>query len=760
MQLPAVLQTNLNFLSLRLSDILTNLPVELKTIRSTDSAGRDEQDVVQIVKALIFKLKNLSAELDSPFKIAVVGSQGTGKSTIINLLLGEALMPSTTMENESAVIKLDYPPNEELVDQAVFELSDNTTKRMSIEEANRIIDKNRRFETDELFIKKIRYVTFYLKKEQLKKIQLINTPGMNVITDDFYPKVQHLFNESDIILWVNSKEQILDDFNSWLIKKIHADNDKIVGLITFPDNLYRQDEISGVTDVVTQFMEKLENRKLLRIDGTIGLFIFNGKFAQISEGHKTNTKFIQDVDDLEEDEENLRMLYNFLHHGFAYSDDPKNIDILKRYNLYGLENFRNQFHLDDEFQLQSFYNYCLNEGYCLLNTENNTALYTKKGLHLLGEASQYYSFGRFSDDILIPMSKESKLKSVKSRVKRILSKTDNVDNSMSRLLQIKKKLEVKKASLSEEERTKIANFNLVINQLNSEYKQWYSNLIDYESDIYRDKLIDIIIVNIEKEISPIDFMKEIKNSLTPSFLKSSNESPVAKKISEIISNAIESVLPKQMEKIAKDANNHIELILLKLEKEFLIKKQISTAKGNSNVNFSSNLDLSIILKNITKLIKPLLIKVMINLAKKDLRKGARTFLKRNITKPLIILIRKILTKMGVNFAKKKVASTAAKAGIGPLGWFLLIADIALAANDIHDMYKEMKNTLSEQLKQEPTFRAGFRDEATNTYEIIIDEVIKTLNHELSAEKEDVTFIIDGILGCENILIELEKFNAN
>jgi hypothetical protein len=55
-----------------------------------------------------------------------------------------------------------------------------------------------------------------------------------------------------------------------------------------------------------------------------------------------------------------------------------------------------------------------------------------------------------------------------------------------------------------------------------------------------------------------------------------------------------------MEKIAKDANNHIELILLKLEKEFLIKKQISTAKGNSNVNFSSNLDLSIILKNITK----------------------------------------------------------------------------------------------------------------------------------------------------------------
>lgn len=760
MQSSAVLQTNLNFLSQRLSDILTNLPAELNTIRSTDSAGRDEQDVGQIVKGLILKLENLSAELDSPFKIAVVGSQGTGKSTIINLLLGEALMPSTTMENESAVIKLAYPPNEELVGQAVFELSDDSIKTTSIEEANRIIDKNRRLETDESFVKKIKYVTFYLKNEQLKKIQLINTPGMNVITDDFYPKVQHLFNESDIILWVNSKEQILDDFNSWLIKKIHADNDKIVGLITFPDNLYKQDENSGVTDVVTQFMEKLESGKLLRIEDKIGLFIFNGKFAQISQSHKQNSKFIQDVEDLEEDEENLRMLYNFLHHGFAYSDDPKNIDILKRYNLYGLENFGNQFHLNDEFQLNSFYKYCLNEGYCILNTKTNSALYTEKGLHLLGEASQYYSFGRFSDDVLIPMSKDSKVESVKSRLNRILSKTDNVDNSMSRLLQIKEKLEVRKASLSGEEQARIANFNLVISQLKSEYNQWHSNQIDYESDTYRDKLIDIIIISIEKEISPTDFMKEIKNSLTPSFLKSSNESPVAKKISEIISKAIQSVLPRQMEKIAIDANNHIELILLKLEKEFLTIKQESSAKGKSTVNFSSNLDLSIILKSITKLIKPLLKKVMINLAKKDLRKGASNFLKRNITKPLIILIRKLLTKMGVNFAKKKAASTVAKAGMGPFGLALLVWELASAGNEVHNMYKEMKGTLSQQLKDEPTFRAGFKDEATNTYEIIIDEVIKTLNHELSAEKEDVTFIIDGILGCENIIIELEKFSAN
>jgi hypothetical protein len=34
---------------------------------------------------------------------------------------------------------------------------------------------------------------------------------------------------------------------------------KTVGLITFPDKLYKQDENTGVTDVAPQFKEKLED---------------------------------------------------------------------------------------------------------------------------------------------------------------------------------------------------------------------------------------------------------------------------------------------------------------------------------------------------------------------------------------------------------------------------------------------------------------------------------------------------------------------
>lgn len=755
------LKTKLIYSSERLLNIVNELPKELSAIKSTDSSGRDEQDLFEIVKSISSKFDQLSEELDSPFKIAVVGSQGTGKSTVVNLLLGEALMPSTTMENESAVIRLAYPTNNFHNGQAVFELFDGTTTTTTIEEATRIIDKNKRSNTEDEFVKKIKYVTFYKESEQLKKIELVNTPGMNVLTDDFYPKIKHLFTEADIIIWVNSGEQILDDFNSWLIKKIHADNNKIVGLITFPDKLYKQDENTGVTDVVSQFMEKLEDGKLIRVENKIGLFIFNGNFAQISESHKTNLKFINDIDDLEEDEEKLKMLYNFFHHGFAYSDDPKNIEILKKYNLYGLEDFSDLVQLDDKFNLESFYNYCLDNDYCNLNDDSNTALYTEKGLKLLGEASQYYSFGRFSEDYLLPMSLESKYELVKGRLDRMLSKSDNKDNSISRLIQIKEQLELKKKKLGEKEQNEIEEFDNIIELLKKEYKEWHTNQIDFQTNKYSDELIDIIISGIEKDINGADFMKEIANSLTPRFLKSNKETAVSIKISKIISDSIEKILPKNIQDIANDANNQIEYILIKMQKDYLSQKNTLKPKKNPvNINFSSNIDTSLILKQINLLLKPLLKKIMVELAKKDLRKGANTFIKKNITKPIIILIRKLLTKMGINFAKKKAASVATKGAMGPMGWFLLIVDLAMSANDFHNMYKEMKSTLGTQMKNEPSFKHGFVYEAEKVYNSIIDAVVKDLTKCSSEERENVSFIINGIIASENILIELDKYTIN
>lgn len=122
------LKTDLNFSVEKLTNITADLPEKLKELKSYDSAGEDGQNIFQIINGIKARFTQYAKDLDSPFKIAIVGSQGTGKSTIVNLLLGDALMPSTTQENESAVIRLVYPPDESKENMAEFELLSEVKK--------------------------------------------------------------------------------------------------------------------------------------------------------------------------------------------------------------------------------------------------------------------------------------------------------------------------------------------------------------------------------------------------------------------------------------------------------------------------------------------------------------------------------------------------------------------------------------------------------------------------------------------------------
>jgi GTPase SAR1 family protein len=758
------LKTDLNFSIKKLKNVSKDLPEKLKEIKTMDSSGEDEQNISQIIDGIRNRFTQYSKDLESPFKIAVVGSQGTGKSSIVNLLLGEELMPSSTKENESAVIRLAYPPENAMANKALFELTDQSTKLMTIKEANRLIDKAERAEENDSFIKEVKYVTYYLQNDTLKEIELINTPGMNVLTDDFYPKVRHLFSEADVILWVNSSEQILDKFNSWLIQKIHADNDKIVGLITFPDKLYKQDENTGVTDVVTQFMTNLENERLIRENGQIGLFVLNGKFAQIAHSHKSGLKFVYNIEELEEEEEKLRMIYNYLHHGFAYSDDEENNDILEKYNLYGTEKDE-VYSLEMDFDLYEFFHYCLNQKLCVLDKNELSASYTTKGRELLGEVSQYNAFGRFSEEYLIPRSRESKLESVKGRLYRSLSTVENEDNSLSRLIQIKEALIKKKDKLNKEEQDRLANTQYIVNALKKKFDEDRKRNLPYATDNFADDLLEVILQKVDSEIGMTEFLKEIFNSLIPGFLKRDTETAISRKTSEIIEQSVGTVLPKHMEMLAEKSNNSIELILLQMQQDYISNKTVNTRSNpQHHQGIPVELEFSGIFDTIKKKIKPLLANIvkdlLQNIAKKDLRKGANSFLKKNVVKPIVILIRKLLRKEAQKAAAKKAAQTGTKAaGMGPLGWLMIIADVAMIGNDLRLMYKQMKAELKEALKEEHSFRNIFEEQANTSLNFLIEAVVEDLNSSFAAEKTNVSFILDGINASDKVIKELEKFSA-
>jgi len=718
------------------------------TVTSVDSSGLDSKSLRDLLISMSTKLRQLDDELDTPFKIAIVGSQGTGKTTVANLLLNEPLMPSTFDENEAAVIRLVYTDDDELDGQAEFTLEDKQCVRMSIEKANQIIDTHRRDRKQDEFIRSVVHVTFYRNHPQLQEIELINTPGMNVITEDFYPKVKHLFVEADVILWVNRGEIILDGFNSWLINKISSDNQNIVGMITFPDKLYKMDSENGVTDVVEQFMREVENNKILRVNGEIALFIFNGQFAQIAEKHLKEIPFAYDIADLEEDEPNLRMIYNYLNHSFGYSDEPDRMAILERYNLIGMSEGNEICLYDKPFDAQEFYDYFVENKYCIVDSETQTAPFSDSGRLILGEVSQFYPFRRFADEHLVPDSFGEKIESVSNRLKRILSSKDGVDTDMSRMLQMRKIFNAKQEKLTGDEDIREEDYKSFSTDLSKKYEDWYEKQIGHKCNIYTDDFIEKTLDRFEEEINPVDFFKEICVSLVPARFRSGNETPVSRKITKIIEETTADVLPAHIEMLADEANDKIEHIMIELNRNYLVKKN-KTGIGNAapDTRVTSSVDITKLVQGMRKLMqrhikKDTIQKILINLARKDLRG------KSQIVKTIVRLIRDLLTKLGVKFVKKKATETAAKGQLGPLGWFLIIVDVLTLGKDVHDMYNEMKEAIKRQVKNDQTYRSFFSDEAKYMYKEISKSVKAQLDNEFTKDQPDLKYIQEGITTCE------------
>ncbi len=376
----------------------------------------------------------------------------------------------------------------------------------------------------------------------------------------------------------------------------------------------------------------------------------------------------------------------------------------------------------------------------------------------------YYSFGRFSEDYLIPLSKKSKYDSVFGRLKRTLSESDSKDNSISRLFQIKELLESEKEKLGSEEKERLNTFENLSTILKSEYTLWHKSEIGYKTDKFSEELVDIFIRRIDEDINGYDFFKEILGSLTPNFMERNSETAISRRISQIIKNAIETVLPKSIKDLAEESNTQIEYIMIKMETDYLSSKNVEVSIQETNYStISPNINTDKILKDISKLLGPILKKLLKdllkNIAKKDLRTGANNLLKEQITKPIVKLIRRLLQTEAKKVAAKKAAEAGVKGGMGPIGWLMLVYDVLSIGKDLHNMYKEMKVSLKNTLKNEESFRNIFEEEAKRVSSIIIDEVVKELNHNFSKEKKDETYILDGIVACDNVLFELKKFGG-
>eukprot|EP00879_Flechtneria_rotunda_P003905 GHRR01004145.1.p1 GENE.GHRR01004145.1~~GHRR01004145.1.p1 ORF type:complete len:584 (+),score=253.10 GHRR01004145.1:1864-3615(+) len=187
-------------------------------------------------------LRDAITNLDDVFLVVVVGEFNSGKSTVINALLGEkfladGILPTT---NEISVLKYNDPtkPKPELIQQA-----------------------------DGLFVR-------HLPAALLKEMNIVDTPGTNVILERQQRLTEEYVPRADLVLFVLSADRPLSESELAFLKYIRQWRKKVVFVVNKVDMLETEDEVQAVLRFVGSNASKLlqlDSPAVLPISGRAGL---------------------------------------------------------------------------------------------------------------------------------------------------------------------------------------------------------------------------------------------------------------------------------------------------------------------------------------------------------------------------------------------------------------------------------------------------------------------------------------------------------
>lgn len=115
----------------------------------------------------------IAHKLDEPLRVAVSGSVSSGKSTLVNALLGQRIAEVGQGECTRLVTWFRYDHHERIV----VEGRDGSTRTLAFEPGHRIPDDLG------LPAEDIRRLVVHLSNDRLRDLTIIDTPGMNTVSD-------------------------------------------------------------------------------------------------------------------------------------------------------------------------------------------------------------------------------------------------------------------------------------------------------------------------------------------------------------------------------------------------------------------------------------------------------------------------------------------------------------------------------------------------------------------------------------------------
>ncbi|KAG2490542.1 hypothetical protein HYH03_010936 [Edaphochlamys debaryana] len=179
-------------------------------------------------------LRDALKALDEPFLVAVVGEFNSGKSSVINALLGrrylaEGILPTT---NEISILKYDATAPQ-----------DADPKELRLEQ-----------QADGLYVR-------YLPAKLLQDLHIVDTPGTNVILERQQRLTEEYVPRADLVLFVMSADRPFSESEVRFLEYIRQWQKKVVFVVNKADILADRGEIEAVKDFVAD-----NARRILKLD--------------------------------------------------------------------------------------------------------------------------------------------------------------------------------------------------------------------------------------------------------------------------------------------------------------------------------------------------------------------------------------------------------------------------------------------------------------------------------------------------------------
>ncbi len=753
----------------RIADALTAMSDELM---AAVKSSAHQENLLEILREGLKKINSLKESLTEPFKIAVVGAQGTGKSTIINLLLGEPIMISCYDETEGSIIKLIHTEDAEREKKASIKYFTDKEgvyreELISRDEFYRLINlsTNVEIKKDAVYRDSIAFFEIYSRNPLLRSIQFINTPGLNTVTADFLKKVKHLFVEADVILWMNKRNQILDFFNTRLIPQIHRDNRNVIGILGFADDLYQSDGANGVRDVLKEFFKEVEKRMLLRKEcggkERVCFFLYNGLAAESALGMKPDRILSNSDDILPGEEAGLRMFWNYLRHGFPFVDeDAALIDEFSLWSAYdeGGPTDKTGTAVFDRDQLIHW----LYTNHFIRKKDRGYVL-TEKGKTLSYESSMLPTIEHCAQEVIFNRSLQEKISRVKDGVARLYGQGNILSGIKKKKSDYQKIIEEKDKALAKEQKESA----VLKAAFRRRYRQWYLARIQRYSRQMSENLVKKILEEIGKRIGKKDLWKEFLKQMTPQIFRGDDEGPVMREISRMIDEEFEALADAKTERIITEAVEEVknmiaELTLGSFSGGEIKTGEFKTGKGKpGSVNFRhgvkhARLDeagLNEVMKRLMDRMGKMIGSLVKKMAASDIRKKGMTKFKKLFAK----MFRKVFIKLSVDYAKDQAGIAPAK-GIPILGWVLVVKDLVDLGLMLNEMLDELKGKLESAIKEnEDDFFDHFRKILEPAYEEVQNAVFEGLKETFRPRNREAEEALKGVGLCDRVIRIFETY---